>query len=408
MKRLVITLLLLVPFLGTAQDSVDIVRIPAGLHYSLSFDDIEDLPHLWVQSYQSTESSWKVTAEGRAGKGLVFSDGYGEYSELISPYFDFSAFSDGVQLHFFFKDPDNGDGDRAFLEFFYLSTPKNPNGWKAIDVYFVEDDSTGWAEAIVPLPNSDKAPYYKITLRATGAQTSQPVMLYLDDLAIEPTPATLSDSSSNVQSLVNEYIADTAKTIKSISAEEVLDNYLFSLVDRHLRDVHIKHYLDTVYRIKNDSEHVYDKIKGITGDSSTISFKLRGGSDGKNTKSYNFAFARSYILEKHLDAVVFFTPDTNTAYVTCCSDKYTYNFYSLLITDLKSSSPHVYEFESRKNTDVAMFNYSLEYLSPDIYPATELVKKPHRKVTFGDVMLTIGYSIVLVIVGIAALFLALI
>ena len=143
------------------------------------------IPSCWAQ----TTTTWKSYATGNTGRGLYFTDYYGDVDTLITPEFNLSALTNGAQLRFWYKIPEEedwyGDTYSATLEVLYRTSTSGE--WTVGETLTetVED----WTEHEFVLPASSAAASYQIAFRAVSANDYTSTYVYLDGVVVEVAPS---------------------------------------------------------------------------------------------------------------------------------------------------------------------------------------------------------------------------
>lgn len=169
--------------------------------YVEEFEEITSgIPSCWEQ----TASDWESYATGYAGRGLYFTEYYGGVDTLITPEFNLSALTNGAQLRFWYKLPEEedwyGNAYSATLEVLYRTSTSGEwtVGETLTDV--VED----WTEYEYILPASTAAASYQIAFRAVSASSYTDTYVYLDNVIVETVPSCQRPTSGTITGVTPE------------------------------------------------------------------------------------------------------------------------------------------------------------------------------------------------------------
>lgn len=166
---------------GTFNTECAIEAVP----YTEDFEGItEGLPNCWEQvASNETRSKWDFTESGYEGNAVFFEDYWGENSRLIISAVDCSTLtSDGV-IRFSYKRTTNSYDAMATADLYYRTS--STGEWTAIEGWTLSETMDEWDDVELTLPGSANAPYYQVSILATGANTYSPKpSLYIDDLYI--------------------------------------------------------------------------------------------------------------------------------------------------------------------------------------------------------------------------------
>ena len=158
------------------------------------------IPTCWAQ----TTTTWKSYATGNTGRGLYFTDYYGHVDTLITPEFNLSALTNGAQLRFWYKIPEEedwyGDAISATLQVLYRTSTDGE--WTVGETLTetVED----WTEHEFVLPASTAAASYQIAFRAVSANDYTDTYVYLDNVTVEAAPTCLRPTSGTITGVTPE------------------------------------------------------------------------------------------------------------------------------------------------------------------------------------------------------------
>ena len=156
--------------------------------YSENFETLSSgLPNCWEQDNSYTSSVWGFTSSGNTGNGLVFNDYYGFYSRLIMSVVDCSSQSANAQLTFNYKNPVNTSSKNITLKIYYRTSAEGE--WTEISDASITSAAEEWTLAEIELPNSANAPYYQVSILATGVSTYPMLYAYIDDVRIDVMPS---------------------------------------------------------------------------------------------------------------------------------------------------------------------------------------------------------------------------
>ena len=176
--------------IGTFNTECAIEAVP----YTEDFEGISSgLPNCWEQvASNETRSKWDFTASGHEGNAVFFEDYWAENSRLIVPAVDCSTLaSDGV-IRFSYKRTTNSYDLYVTANAYYRTS--SDGEWTAIEGWTLSETMDEWDDVELTLPSSANAPYYQVSILATGANTYSPKpSLYIDDLYIgdgSTTPGT--------------------------------------------------------------------------------------------------------------------------------------------------------------------------------------------------------------------------
>ena len=152
--------------------------------FSENFDALTSgIPDCWTQeASNSARAEWTYDATGHSGSCLSFGDWYGENSRLIFPAVDCSALTGGAQLSLCYKNPAISNGNKATLALYYRTSDSGE--WIAVDGFSITTATEEWTCVEILLPNSTAAPYYQLSLVATGYNTYPRVYAYIDDIVV--------------------------------------------------------------------------------------------------------------------------------------------------------------------------------------------------------------------------------
>lgn len=173
---------------------------------------------------------------------------------------------------------------------------------------------------------------------------------------------------------------------------------LFRIIDPLLPDVVLEQLSDSVYQMVRVDDEIYGQITEITGDKQKVLFKLYDNYRWNETHPYTFDKVYEYILTEDLDIIVMVSHNAPAAYITYCSKVPLCNHLAYLVEFDTLGRYIIFEMESRDGKDVAMFNYTLDYVNEAtgtyIYPLNDLKKAPKKSFwqSFGKVATSIAGS----------------
>lgn len=179
--------------------------------YTEDFESISSgLPNCWEQeaSYE-TRSKWDFTADGHEGNAVFFEDYWAENSRLIVPAVDCSTLtSDGV-IRFSYKRTTNSYDSLVTADVYYRTS--SDGEWTAIEGWTLSETMDEWDDVELTLPGSANAPYYQVSILATGANTYSPKpSLYIDDLYIGSGSTTPETCDVPIELAANNVTASSA------------------------------------------------------------------------------------------------------------------------------------------------------------------------------------------------------
>lgn len=173
---------------------------------------------------------------------------------------------------------------------------------------------------------------------------------------------------------------------------------LFPYVDERLPDVGIHYNIDDIFEFVRTYGPESGRIYEVLGDGTEITFTLCDDYWGTQMtkRKHEFAFAKEFVLTDSLDVIVLFSKDTNVFYACYCSYLKSCNMISYLVEcDEEGNGYKIFEFQSRKGEDAALFNYTLDNVNRisgnDIFPINDLSKLPKK--TALETLATIGSAI---------------
>lgn len=175
------------------------------------------------------------------------------------------------------------------------------------------------------------------------------------------------------------------------------DAMLFKVLDRRLPYIELEQLNDTIFSLIRTDEQGIDKIRSITGEGTSMTFVLNDSYSTryKMKRTYTFDYAFEYILDDDIDIIALVSATNPVVYVAYCTPHHCTNHLGYLY-EFENNNYRVYEFESQKGSDVAMFNYTLSNINTKsgsaIYPIADLAAEPGKDFwqSFGIAATTAG------------------